>query len=94
VRARLREQRREMAMVVEVGALATSAAAAAGCRHGAVSSSAPCGVGMGGGHSLPVCRGLRKVSAATKRVEPVGVQSRASRSTGIVAEVQEAASPG
>ena len=85
-----------MAMVVEVGALATSAAAvAAGCRHhGAVSSSAPCVVGMGGGHSLPVCRGLRKVSAATKRVEPVGVQSRASRSTGIVAEVQEAASPG
>ncbi|KAG0579261.1 hypothetical protein M758_4G087000 [Ceratodon purpureus] len=84
-----------MAMVVEVGALATSAAAvAAGCRHhGAVSSSAPCVVGMGGGHSLPVCRGLRKVSAATKRVEPVGVQSRASRSTGIVAEVQEAASP-
>lgn len=87
-----------MAMVVDVAALATTptAAAACRCRHGASSSSSsssstPCVVGMGGGHSLPVCRGLRKVSTANKRFEPVRVQPR---SPAIVAEVQEAASPG
>lgn len=89
-----------MAMVVDVGALtSTSAAAAAAacrCKHGASSSSSgtPCVVGMGGSHLLPVCRGLRKVSAVNKRAfEPIAA-SPARRSTGIVAEVQEAASPG
>jgi FeS assembly protein SufB len=48
---------------------------------------------MGGSHLLPVCRGLRKVSAGNKRAfEPIAA-SPARRSTGIVAEVQEAASP-
>lgn len=85
-----------MAMVVDVGKVATTptaaaAAAACRCRHGASSSSL---VGMGSGHALPVCRGLRKVRAGSKRAfEPVGVSARPSRATGIVAEVQEAASP-
>lgn len=87
-----------MAMVVDVGALATTAAAAVvcKCKYGVSSSTscAPSLVGMGAGHTLPVSRGLRRVNMTAKRFEPVGFQARSSGSIGIVAEVQEAASPG
>jgi FeS assembly protein SufB len=86
-----------MAMVVDVGVVATPAAAVVcKCKHGGASlptSSSAFVVGMGGGHALPVCRGLRRLSVAAKRPAPVGFQARSSRSVGIVAEVQEAASP-